>query len=100
MTPSCGDSKERTPGRVRSLRLQCSDCKELLHEISNTITGVLMNAQILERKLPPYSHLKRLVRQVARGAQGGSELLKQLMRSLANSDTKVGRANMAGGRGE
>jgi hypothetical protein len=65
------------------LRLQCSDCEDLLHELSNVVTGVLMNAQILECRLPPYSHLKRSVREMERNAQRGSELLKRLMRPLA-----------------
>ena len=92
MGSSCGDSKGRVPEMARPLRLQCCDCEELLHELSNVITGVLMNAQVLEWKLPPYSHLKRSVREVERNAQRGGELLKRLMRRLARVEAKSGSA--------
>jgi hypothetical protein len=69
----------------RPLRLQCSDCQEQLHELCNILTGVLMQAQVLDWKLPPYSHLKRSVRQLARDAHRGSELLKRLVRSIGGA---------------
>jgi hypothetical protein len=50
----------------------------MLHELSNVITGVLTNAQLLGWKLPPYSHLKRSVRELERGAQRSGELLRRL----------------------
>jgi hypothetical protein len=83
MDSSCCGSKGRALEVARPLRLQCSDCEVLLHELSNVVTGVLMNAQMLEWKLPPYSHLKRSVREMERNAQRGGELLKRLMRRLA-----------------
>jgi hypothetical protein len=96
MDSSCGDSKGRVPEMARPLRLQCSDCEELLHELSNVVTGVLLNAQVLEWKLPPYSHLKRSVHEVERNAQRGSELLKRLMRRLARVEAKSESAEMSG----
>ncbi|MFZ0313548.1 MAG: hypothetical protein WAL85_12650 [Candidatus Korobacteraceae bacterium] len=96
MGSSCGDSKGRAPEIARPLRLQCSDCEVLLHELSNVVTGVLMNAQVLEWKLPPYSHLKRSVREVERNAQRGGELLKQLMRRLVPGEAN---GEAAGGWG-
>jgi len=96
MDSSCGDSKGRVPEMARPLRLQCSDCEELLHELSNVVTGVLMNAQVLEWKLPPYSHLKRSVREVERNAQRGSELLKRLMRRLARVEARSESADVSG----
>jgi hypothetical protein len=96
MGSSCGDSKGRVPEMARPLRLQCSDCEDLLHELSNVITGVLMNAQVLEWKLPPYSHLKRSIREVERNAQRGSELLKRLMRRLVRVDAKSESADAPG----
>ncbi len=96
MGSSCGDSKGRVPEMARPLRLQCSDCEELLHELSNVVTGVLMNAQVLEWKLPPYSHLKRSIREVERNAQRGSELLKRLMRRLARVEAKSEGEGMSG----
>ena len=94
MGSSCGDSKGRVPEMARPLRLQCSACEDLLHELSNVITGVLMNAQVLEWKLPPYSHLKRSVREVERNAQRGSELLKRLLR-LVRVEGKIGSVDGA-----
>jgi hypothetical protein len=82
---------------ARPLRLQCSDCEDLLHELSSVVTGVLMNAQVLEWKLPPYSHLKRSVREVERNAQRGGELLKRLMRRLARVEAKSESADTPGG---
>jgi hypothetical protein len=97
MDSCCGDSKGRVPEMARPLRLQCSDCEDLLHELSSVVTGVLMNAQVLEWKLPPYSHLKRSVREVERNAQRGGELLKRLMRRLARVEAKSESADTPGG---
>jgi len=80
MASSCGDSKGRAPEMARPLRLQCRDCEDLLHQLSNVITPILMHAQMLEWKLPPYSHLKRSVRELERNARRASELLKALVR--------------------
>jgi len=46
------------------------------------MTLVLMNAQVVGWKLPPYSHLKRSVREIERSAQRGGELLKDLLRQF------------------
>jgi len=75
VTSSCGESE----GRVSDTACP-SQLSDLLHDLSNLITGILLNAQMLEWKLPPYSHLKRPVREVARNAQRGSELMKRLQR--------------------
>lgn len=75
MASSCGDSE----GRVSDTACP-SQLAVLLHELSNLLTGILLNAQMLEWKLPPYSHLKRLVREMTRNAQRGSELMKRLHR--------------------
>lgn len=83
---SCGDSKGRVPEMARPLRLQCRDCEELLHQLANVITPILMHAQMLEWKLPPYSHLKRSVRELERNARRGSELLKSLMRRAGDGN--------------
>ena len=93
---SCGDYKGRVAESARPLLLQCGDCAEVLHELSNVVTGVLMNAQVLEWKLPPYSHLKRPVRELERNVQRGSELIKRLQRGLANLETS-GHATPASG---
>jgi hypothetical protein len=79
MTSSCGDSEGCAGETACPSQLPADSCPDLLHQLSNLLTGVLLNAQLLEWKLPPYSHLKRPVREVARNAQRGSELLKRLV---------------------
>lgn len=79
---SCGADGERITETLRSSQLRCGDCSELLHQLSNTMTGVLMNVQLLGWKLPPYSRLKRPVLEVERNAQRAGELLKRLLQRL------------------
>jgi hypothetical protein len=77
---SCGDSE----GHVQVVDqacpspFRCGECSDVLHELANVMTGVVTNSQLLGWKLPPYSHLKRSVRELERGAQRSSELLKRL----------------------
>ncbi len=85
----CGESKGRVPEPARPLRLQCQDCEELLHELSNVITPLLMHAQMLEWKLPSYSHLKRLVRDLERHARRASELVKALVRRVGDGESNA-----------
>jgi len=84
---SCEGSKGRVPEAGRPLLLQCDDCSDVLHELSNAMSGVLLNAQMLGWKLPPYSHLKRSVREIERNAQRGAELLKRWQRRLMNVES-------------
>ena len=44
------------------------------------MTAVLINAQVLEWKLPPYSRVKRAVREIERHAQRSAALLQRLLR--------------------
>jgi hypothetical protein len=57
-----------------------------LHELANAVTAVLMNAQVLEWKLPPYSRLKRPVREIERHAQCGGALLQRLLHQFEATD--------------
>ncbi len=59
---------------------------DTLHELANTITSVLINAQVLEWKLPPYSRLKRPVREIERHAQRSGALLKSLLRQFETEE--------------
>jgi hypothetical protein len=79
--------EERDPGNSCSSRAFNGDCAALVHELANTTTAVLMNAQVLGWKLPPYSHLKRPLREIERNAQRGSELMKCLLRRLGTDGT-------------
>jgi hypothetical protein len=78
----------REPGNPRSSRAFRSDCADLVHELANTTTAVLMNAQVLGWKLPPYSRLKRPLREIERNAQRGCELMKRLLSRLAIDTTR------------
>ncbi len=82
---SCGAGEGRDTETLRPSQLRCSDCAGLVHELSNTMTAVLMNAQLLEWRLPPYSRLKRPVLEVERNAQRSGELLKRLLRQFGES---------------
>jgi hypothetical protein len=83
---SCGDGKGCVPEMARPLRLQCGDCEDLVHQLSNLITPILMHAQMLEWRLPPYSHLKRPVRELERNARRAGELLKSMMRRAGDGN--------------
>ncbi len=80
----------RDPGNPRSSRTFSGDYADLVHELANTTTAVLMNAQVLGCKLPPYSRLKRPLREIERNAQRGGELLKRLLSRLATDTTNQG----------
>lgn len=85
MSSSCGDDEGHAMDQVCPSYFSCGSCAEVLHELANVMTGVLANAQVLGWKLPPYSHLKRPVREVERNAQRGGELLKRLMNRCAHT---------------
>jgi hypothetical protein len=80
----------RDPGNPRPSRAFSGDFADLVHELANTTTAVLMNAQVLGWKLPPYSRLKRPLREIERNAQRGGELMKRLLSRLATSATEPG----------
>jgi hypothetical protein len=82
---SCGAGEGRDTETPRSSQLRCNHCADLVHQLSNTMTAVLMNAQLLEWKLPPYSRLKRPVLEVERNAQRGAELLKRLRQQFGKN---------------
>lgn len=56
----------------------CGDCAEILDGLNNVLAGVLLNAQMLEWKLPSYSRSKRYLHEIERNAQRGGELVKRL----------------------
>jgi phospho-acceptor domain-containing protein len=64
------------------LRTVCAidgKCTDLLHDLNNVLFSILLNAQVLERKLPSYSRLKRNLHEIERNAQRGGELVKRLL---------------------
>ncbi len=86
MAPSSRQAEERNARLRSSPGAGCNHCANALHELANTITAVLMNAQVMEWRLPPYSRLKRPVREIERQAQRSSALLKRLLRQIERTD--------------
>lgn len=85
---SAGQAREeRDQGNLRSSRAFSDDCADLVHEMANTTAAVLMNVQVVGWKLPPYSRLKRPLREIERNAQRGGELMKRLLLRLTRDGT-------------
>ncbi len=74
------ERRESHTGSPRSLQDNLRGDVATLHELANSITAVLIQAQVLEWKLPPYSRLKRPAREIERHAQRSGALLKRLLR--------------------
>ena len=55
------------------------DWAEILHGLNNVLAGTLLNAQVMEWKLPSYSRSKRYLHEIERNAQRGGELVKRLL---------------------
>jgi hypothetical protein len=79
-TDGGADASGRT-GTVCS-RLTCADCAEILHGLNNVLASMLLNAQVMEWKMPSYSRGKRYLHEIERSAQRGGELLKRLLERL------------------
>ena len=60
----------------------CADCAEILHGLNNALAGMLLNAQVMEWKLPSYSRSRRYLHEIERNAQRGGELVKRLLERL------------------
>jgi hypothetical protein len=76
---SCGEGEGGATKQARPSQAICRECEEVLQELSGVITGVMINAQLLGWKLPPYSHLKRPVHEIERSVHRGAELLRRLL---------------------
>ena len=74
------------PGRIAEQNDLCTvcasdgKCTDLLHDLNNVLFSILLNAQVLEWKLPSYSRLKRNLHEIERNAQRGGELVKRLLK--------------------
>lgn len=90
-----GDSSLAEPANLTSEAFSSSDDerRRLLHALANVITGLLMNAQAVDWKLPPYSRLKRPIREIARAAERAAELTRGLQHGFesARDTTPVNR---------
>jgi hypothetical protein len=63
-------------------------CAEILHGLNNVLASMLLNAQVLEWKLPSYSRSRRYLHEIERNAQRGGELVKRLLEELEKSCSK------------
>jgi hypothetical protein len=81
---------------VPTPRMQCRDCEELLHELSNVLTGLMMSAQVVAWKLPPYSHWKQPLREIECNAQRGGQLLQRLTGHLLAGGNALSRDGNTG----
>jgi len=86
MASSGGQGEESGVKTPLSPQAGWGGCADTLHELANTVNAVLINAQVLEWKLPPYSRLKRPVREIERHAQRSGALLKRLLRQFEAGD--------------
>ena len=57
----------------------------LLHDLNNVLVAILLNAQIVDLRLPAYSQLRRNVHEIVRGAQRGGVLVGRLRANLEKS---------------
>jgi hypothetical protein len=81
---SGGESAQLTP---QPSPLATEYCVELLHDLGNSFAAVLLNAQVLDGKMPSYSRSKRYVHEIERSAQRGGALLKRLLDRLPADGT-------------
>jgi len=58
------------------------ECAEILHGLNNVLASMLLNAQVMEWKLPFYSRSRRYLHEIERNAQRGGELVRRLLERL------------------
>jgi hypothetical protein len=80
------EAPDATEGEGDAASAQSRDrCEGLLHTLANVVTGILMNAQILSWKVPPYSCLKRPLREIENHALRAAELVNLLSCELSGA---------------
>jgi hypothetical protein len=77
-----GKREAQVMGSACASRLTSARCGDLLQELNRALGSIVMNAQVMQWKLPAYSHSKRYVREMERSAQRGASLVSQLVRCL------------------
>jgi hypothetical protein len=63
---------------------------EMLHGLNNALVSILLNAQVIEWKLPSYTRLKRNLHEVERSAQRGAKLVARLHQWLEANEVRGG----------
>jgi hypothetical protein len=92
---SRGECAQDTP---QPSPLAAEYCLELLQDLNNTFAVVVMNAQVLDGKLPNYSRSKRYIHEIERSAQRGAALLKRLLDRLSADGAGAGDKELGPGR--
>ena len=82
-----GESAQLTP---QTSPLTAESWIESLQGLNDTFAAVLMNAQVLDGKLPSYSRSKRYIHEIERSAQRGGLLLKRLLDRLPRDGNGAG----------
>jgi len=67
-----------------------------LHELANSVTAVLVHAQVLEWKLAPYSRLKRPLRELERHARRSGALLRRWLQQRESGPAKRAEREFCG----
>jgi hypothetical protein len=81
--PSTNESDELIEyADLGEAKAACGDCADILHGLNNVLASMLLNAQVMEWKLPSYSRSKRYLHEIERNAQRGGELVKRLLGRL------------------
>lgn len=70
-----------------------AECGRLLHDLNNALVAILLNAQVIEWKLPSYSRIKRNVHEVERSAQRGGVLVRRLL-TMVSEGTEIDEARV------
>jgi hypothetical protein len=82
ITPSNGGSRWNGRAGTGCSKGFCEDCAGILHDLNNALASMLLNAQVMEWKMPSYSRSKRYLHEIERNAQRGGELVKRLLARL------------------
>jgi len=91
-----GGESERGMPQLSPLAADCAI--EILHDLSNAFASVLMNAQVLDGKMPSYSRSKRYIHEIERSAQRGGAQLKRLLQRLPAEQGEADEGGLGFGR--
>ena len=89
---TCGDRNLNGVTEVDACEGAGDECAEILHGLNNVLASMLLNAQVLEWKLPTYSRSRRYLHEIERNAQRGGELVKQLLGQIEQRYPNAGRS--------
>ena len=82
------ESREQARGVGATANLGDGGMNAALHDLNNVFVSILLNAQVIEWKLPSYSRIRRNVHEVERSAQRGGLLVKRILQQLEASEAR------------